>query len=417
MNELLLIEIANRRERFFLDEATLLRVVFTRPPTSSVAAIIPANSVRYHGARLETDLLMQDIRLNPGDRFTLSLNVRFTEVGDSNFDRFSIQVNPATNNETDRAIQRFPSYPFQVVPSLSRTLASKIERVCSYDDAVKVELCLTNQHSSEIRDIEWTCENPERIRVGPLRRTFSRLGPGEETRFDLVVTADEVRFRLDATIDGNPVEQLRLLPVPTSSTIKNDFRPAFVFLEPRALTTDRIVIARDATAEVPVSATNGVFRVQGGKQRYILTVFPSHPSATGVKLYPARGQIEIEPLESKAGQWGFLLTVVDNPTLAQLVRLDYDVQVPGIPQRGELYLSIQPTSFKHWSIAITAGFAVTLKGAAGLVPVLFRDQPEWDSIWEGLQQNWLDVMQLVSIFLIYGGLAVANYLWTNTVES
>jgi uncharacterized protein (DUF2236 family) len=92
----------------------------------------------------------------------------------------------------------------------------------------------------------------------------------------------------------------------------------------------------------------------------------------------------------------------------------YDVRVGGRTLRGELYLSVRPTGLKLWTIAATAGAAVTVKGVAGLAPALLRPDAALDGLFDDpaafLQRSWTDWLLLLSIPVIRAGLWAADRL-------
>jgi hypothetical protein len=228
-----------------------------------------------------------------------------------------------------------------------------------------------------------------------------RYDPGREERFEVVATGDTLEISLAGTADGERVEHRRRLAVPSADKGPGEYRP-FCFLEPRALTVDRITI-QPAGGGPELRTDKGVLRVSGAKEQYVMTIYPSDPHAKDVDLLPVAGQVEVGEMMSEGRAWSFLLTVVDDPWLTQLVRLYYDVKVPGQVLRGEVYLSIRPSNAKSWAIAATAGAAMTIKGVTGLVPAL---------VSAGglalLQSHWSDLLLVLSIPLIRACLAAVN---------
>ena len=238
------------------------------------------------------------------------------------------------------------------------------------------------------------------VRAGPLVRRLARLRPGERVTVELVVAGGALEVAAAATLAGERVEETRSLPVPAGDPGGSDAPPLYAFLEPRALTTDRVTLAPEGGG-APVEAAGGVFAVRGGG-RYLLTIHPTRPAATGVRVYAAAGRVEVEPQAAAAGAWPFLVTVVDNPLLTQAVRLDYDVEAAGQPPlRGEFYLSVRPATVRRWLFALTAGAAVTVKGVTAIVPALWRDDPGRDFVLEDLPEllaaRATDAWQAVSI--------------------
>ena len=417
MLPLVTIEATERWDKIPAGDTIPLRVTVSRPANQHDAVFIPANGLRHQSQalRIATDLLTREVELRPGESFTVEISVRFDVCGLEDLSRFSIVVKPSwANSIADYQLVPLPAHPFRVVPSLDRAVDVQVTRICKYDNAEKVEVVVLNQSSSDMTDVELTIGPSDSVRAGPLRRREPRLRPKQEIRFDLVVTCETIEFTLAATIDGERVESKRSLAMPSREHHHADTPAAFVFLEPRALTTDRITLVPEGTS-AEVTGTAGVFPVRGGKSRYVLTVYPSHPQATSVRLYSAAGQVEVEPITKPGHQWSFLITIVENPMLTQLVRLDYDVQVSGTPLRGELYLSVRPTNWKLWGFAATGGLALTAKGVAGLGPALLRYDGGVDGLVEHLgnlvELRWFDWLQAGSILVIRGGLWVADRVW------
>lgn len=414
MSRLVTIELLDHWDRVPIGETLSLRFVVSRPADASGAVVVPASGVKVRGATLNTDLLSQDLTLHPGDTVCLAIGLRFHAIGPRNLNEVAVQVNPVGRPDHERDLIPLPDHPFRVIPSLEKSLRLALTRVCGYDDAVKVEVVAKNITDSDITDVELVVHPADCVRSGPIRRRELLLGGDKDSRFDLVVTGSVLELGLTATVDGERVEGMRTLSIPTTEQMRSDSHAQFTFLEPRALTTDRVTVVPEGSA-TEVMPTGGVFPVRGGKSRYVLTVFPSNPQASSVRLYAAAGQVEVEPLAKPGRQWPFLLTVVDNPTLTQVVRLDYDVQVGGSPLRGEVYLSIRPTWTKTWGLAATAGFALTLKSGSVLLTAAARSDGGFEDVltnWhELLQRRWWDWAQLGSIPLIRGVLWVADRAW------
>ena len=186
---------------------------------------------------------------------------------------------------------------------------------------------------------------------------------------------------------------------------------SFTFLEPRSLTTDQVAVQSEDGGP-GVAPVGGVNPVHGNKARYLVAIVPSREAAEDVELYGAAGQVEVEERPSAGRERTFLVTVVENPILTEVVRLYYDVALPGKTLRGELYLSIRPTGWKHWRIALTAGAAVTLKGLAAVTPAVLRPDHTLDDLltdfWGVFHTQWLDLLQLSSIPVVRGVLWAAD---------
>ena len=397
-------------------ETVPLRFSITCAPDQSVAVVLPASGVRHPSAELDADLMTDDVTLQPGDTASLTVGVRLAVPGDADWSQFRIQVNPITGQDQDRALVSLPPRSFRVTPSLDRSLELRLTRVCTYGDAAKVEVIARNGSAADLTNLELETGPASAIRMGPLKKCVPLLRPGDEVKFDLVVAGPEVEFTVGALIGGVRLEGVRRRVVPSHET-RPDAPKAFVFLEPRALTTDRVVLTAEQGGAERQSA-NGVYPVRGGKSRYRLTIYPTDPRAISVRLYTAAGRVEVEDHPADVGRaWPFTITVVDSPLLTQLVRLDYDVELPGQTLRGELFLSIRPTAGKLWTIAATAGLTMTIRGLTNAGPILssFFGDGEFESalerIPELLEKKWFELFQLLSIFVFRAALWLIDAIW------
>ena len=419
MNDFVTIAVPEPWDRVPVGEAVPLRFAVALAADAPFAITIPAGGVRHPTAHLTTDLMLRDVTLSPGDAACVTLGARFDAPGPQDLRDFGVQVDPVGRPAHERALVNFAPHPFRAVPSLAAALTFDVSRVCAYGDAVKVEAVVTNVSAAALTEVELRFGPADAVRAGPLVRREARLAAGGALTFDLVVAGGEVEFAAAATVAGERVESRRVRRVPGEEAGESAAPAQFGFLEPRALTTDRVTLTPEGGGPGPTLA-GGVFPVRGGKSRYVLTVHPSHPQASGVRLYAAAGQVEVEAHAKSGRQWPFLVTVVENPMFTQLVRLDYDVQVPGGPLRGEFYLSIRPTGLRRWGFAATAGLAITLKGAAAVGPLLLRRDGGTDFVLENLhellERRWLDAGQALSIPIIWAGLWLADRGWRSVQE-
>jgi hypothetical protein len=404
-----LIEVPDAWDRIPAGDFAPLRLVIHRPPHQDGAVTIPfVNHPDAGRVSLNTDLFQREVTLHPGESYTLTVGARFHFPGPANLSEFYVQVNPAAGQPT---LVRLPDRPVRVVPSLSRQVETKVDRICGYDQGVKLELLLRHAGDTPWGDLEIVVGPAGRVQAGMTRHRRPVLEPGQQERFEVVVDGEAIELSLAGTAGGERVEDRRLLPIPPSDAGPTGF-PPFAFLEPRALTVDRITVL-PASGGQEVQPGRGCFPVSAG-QRYMVTVYPSHPGAEDVDLFGAAGQAEVESMKSEGGAWSFVLTVVDNSLLTQLVRLYYDVQIPGRVLRGELYLSVRPSSAKTWAIAATAGAAVTIKGLTALAPALLDPEQLRGDLLSGLsvlfQKRWTDWLQLLSIPLFRAGLWILDRL-------
>jgi hypothetical protein len=289
---------------------------------------------------------------------------------------------------------------------------TRVERICGYEQAAKLEVLLRHVGETSWDDLEVAVGPVGQVRAGVTRHRKGPFLPSQQEQFEVVIDGNSFELSLAGTAGEDRVEDRRSFPVPPADAKRAEWEP-FNFLEPRALSTDRITVEpEDGGPEV--QAKRGVTPITAGK-RYVVTIYPSHPGAEDVKLFRAAGEAEVEPRKSEGRAWSFLLTIVENPWLTHVVRLYYDVQVPGgRVLRGELYLSVRPSSGKLWAIAATAGAAMTIKGLTGLVPALLNTEKMQGDLLsefsELLQKRWSDWFQLLSIPLFRGVLWLLDRL-------
>jgi|GEM_PF-3434941 len=376
------------------------------------------DAVRVHGfkvldgrrADIDTSMVPRELTLSAGERCLVSFDVAIHEPGSFNTSVIEFQVSPINGPDHLRTLLLLPAHEIRVLPALIDEIEITSTRICSYGTAAKIEIQLRHVGTFALSHVEWELTPADRIRAGITHRRLSSLNCGEILRDELVVTGDRLDVRLKATCNGERVEISRTLSVANGSG--GDGEPAeFRFLEPRNFTRDTITIKPEKDVH-DVVAIGGVFPVYGGKSRYEVTILPTHPNATSVNLLPAAGRVEVTAVPRAGRASPFVITVLDNPTLRQTVRLDYTVMVEGQPFQGEIYLSIRPTNSKLWMVAITAGLALTAKGLLGLGPALFRPDSSDESLIEHLagllEARWSDLIQMLSILVIRTGLWVID---------
>jgi hypothetical protein len=402
-----LIEVQDPWDRIPAEESVLLRLVIHRPAHHSGPVIIPfvshADSKRVH---INTDLFNQAVTLRPGENLVLTLGVSFRSTGPANLCDFYVQANnPADQNLN--TLVRLPERPVRVLPSLARQIEVRVERICAYDDGVKVEVFLKNKGPTIWDDFQVEVGPARQVRAGVVRHRRAKLEPNKPPeRFEIVLKGDAVELTLAATAEGERIEHSCSLPVPVADSDPKARQP-YRFLEPRALTTDRVNI-QTAEGEKEVRPNRGYFPVYGGGEAYLVTIYPSDPQAQNVNLLRAAGQVEVERMKSEGRAWQFLIKVLESSILTQSIRLYYDVEIPGRSLRGELYVSVRPSSGKLWAIAATAGAALTVHGLAAVVPSLLNPEHHQDnilfSLGEMIQRHWGEWIKLASIPLIRVGL-------------
>ena len=274
-------------------ETVPLRFRVARSADELAAAVIPAEGVLHPSAEFDADLISDDIVLHPGEVTSVTVGVRLPTPGVADWSAFEVQVNTPDGVSRDGTLVPLPARPFRVVPSLDRGLELALTRVCTYGVAVKVEVVARNASAHDITSLELAAGPAAAVRTGPLKKCVAKLRPGDEVRFDLVVAAPEVEFAIAALIGGERVEGRRARAVPGGGDSRPDAPRPYTFLEPRALTTDRVALAAERGG-AELTARKGIFAVNGGKSRYRLTVYPTDLRARGVRLYSAAGRVEVE---------------------------------------------------------------------------------------------------------------------------
>lgn len=401
-----LIEVPGTWDRVPAGEFVPLRLVVHRPADQLGPVIIPY--IRFRDEQrvaMNTDLFQSDVELQPGESCSLTVGVRFNTPGPANLSDFLLQVNPVlARSDSERQLVPLPGRPVLVIPSLARQVTVQPPvRICGYNQGVKLEITVQHVGQTAWEDFEISVGPPEQIQAGLTchRRPKFERGRDEKITFDIVTTGAAIDFTLAGTAGAERVEDRRSLPVPTEDAKPAGWQP-FTFLEPRSLTTDRITV-RLANGGPELPTDKGIIDVWG-KQQYAVTIYPSHPQAEDIDLAGAPGRAEVEELKSEGRAWSFLVTIVDDPWWTQLVRLYYDVQTPanGV-LRGELYLSIHPSSAKLWAIAGTAGAAMTIQGLRAMIPAVFSLEGI-SGVGDLLQRQWTDWLMVFSIPLFRIGL-------------
>ena len=225
----------------------------------------------------------------------------------------------------------------------------------------------------------------------------------------LVVVGDTLAVEIGVTANGERVAETSEHGIPAEGERATTSRP-FTFLEPKKLTTDRIELKPEKSGDL-ILPKRAVYTVRGAKSRDVLTIFPTHPNATSVRVLNLPGRVEVEPRANIDGGWQFLITIVEDPKMTGGVRLDYDVRVGTELLQGEIYLAIRPSNWTLWMLALTAGVALTTKGTVALLPAIFKEGA-FDSFSENFMElwsrRWFDWFQMLSIPIVRGVLWVAD---------
>jgi hypothetical protein len=371
------------------------------PPEGGPVELRAIVSRDPRAAELDADLFERDVLLLPGESYRCTVVARFRTAGAYPEPLFQVQV----GRDGQTARPRVPTLPIRVVPSLLGELRVAAESICTYDHGTKVDVTLTHAGTTRFEDFRLAAGPVAALHAGMCEQRRPALAGGDVVRFTTVVAADALELVLNASAGGQEVGPVPVrLPVPPVKDATT--APPFRFLEPRRLTqADVRVFTLDESAE-RVLPESGVYPVSGGGTKYRVEIRPAHPQAQAVRLRGLSGSVEVADIPAAAGAWAFQMVVVSNPLLTTPAALYFDVTTPDGPQQGELNLSVRPRSGKLWLVATTAGFAVTVKGLAALVPALVNPGDFFGALGEALRNvdTFWDLLQFLSIPVIRAGL-------------
>jgi len=403
----LLTELIEPSRQVPVGEKFTLRMTVTCPPDRSFAmAIRSLQTSNQKRVGLDTSMIPRELILQPGEVCTLAVDVTFHDAGLQDTNLIEMQIDPVNGPDHLRKVLSLPSHQIRVVPSLTKVLDVSVARICQYGAAVKLEIAMKYYGEHELKDVEWTMGPENQVRSGVTRRRFPLMKQVARFCDEMVMLGSEIDINFAATCQGERIQIQRTLKIPEKAEIDQAI-PEFRFLEPRNFTKDTITIKPEKEV-LEVVSKGGIFPVFGGKSRYDVTILPTNSNATNVTLLPAAGRVEVSNVAKDGRASRFIITVLDNPTLRQTVRLDYTFMIDGQPSQGEIYLSIRPTNSKLWMVAFTAGVALTAKGLLGFGPALFRpetgDSGFFEHISDLFDKRWTDLVQMASIPFIRAGL-------------
>jgi hypothetical protein len=399
------IELANRIDRVAVNEPVPLHLVIRCPVDGSPAELRSIVSRDTKTAELDTDLFERDLTLRPGEVYRCTVVARFHAIGAYPEPLFQVQV--GRDGNTTRP--RIPTPTIRVVPSLLGELRVRAESICTYDHGTKVDVTVTHAGQTKFSDFQLTLGPAAGVRAGVSDHRRPAFVGGEELKFTTVIVASEMELTLDAHAGREGVGPVALrLPVPPvrDAATTTPFR----FLEPKKLTQAEVKVRTLDEAGDPVRPRSGVYEVYGGGTKYRVEIKPAHPHASAVRLRSVSGMVEVTDMPADPGTWAFQMVVVSNGVFTTPVALHYDVLTPDGPQQGELNLAVRPCGAKHWLVAVTAGAAITVKGAAAVVPAVLSPGDLWNSLGSAMVKvdTLWDLTQFLSIPVIRAGLWVLD---------
>lgn len=401
------IELVNPIDRVAVNERVPLQLVIRCPVGGNPAELRHIGCLGARSAELDADLFERDLTIRPGEVYRCAVVARFSTTGTFSDPLFFVQV----GRDKDTVRVRVPTPTIRVVPSLLNELRVRAESICTYEHGTKVDVTVTHAGQTRFSDFQLTLGPAEAVRAGVSDQRRPVFSGGEELKFTTVIAADEMELTLDAHTGRERVGPVPLrIPVPPvrDAATTTPFR----FLEPKKLTQAEVKVRTLDEASEPVRPRSGVYEVYGGGMKYRVEIKPAHPHASAVRLRSVSGTVEVTEMPADPGIWAFQMVVVSNGVFTAPVTLHYDVLTPEGPQQGELNLAVRPCSAKLWLVAVTAGAAITVKGAAAVVPAVLSPGDLWNSLGSALMKvdSLWDVIQFLSIPVIRAGLWVLDQI-------
>lgn len=393
-DEPITIELLNPLNRVNVDEPVPFQLVIRCPPKGASTVLRSITSRDRSLAELDSDLFERDLTIHPGEIYRCTVVAIFHKTGSIPTPLFVVSAGLDTAN---RRVE-IPTPPMRVVPSLLREVTVKTESICTYDHGTKVDVTIAHVGRTRFEGLRLTVGPASAVQAGVSDQRRPTFAPGDSIKFTTVVSANAITLELDASVGGEsigPVTQSLAVPPVRDAVATAPFR----FLEPKKLTQADVRLFTANEARDPVLPNAGMHSVYGGGMKYRVQIKPAHPHASGVHLRGVSGSVEVTDLPADLGVWAFQMVVVSNGLLTTPVALHYDVVTPEGPQQGELNLAIRPSSMRLWAVALTAGAAVTVKGAAAVLPALANPGELWNMLGSALTHIdtvW-DLVQFLSI--------------------
>ncbi len=397
--EAITIELLNPPERVHVHEPVPLHLVIRCPEEGNPTELRSIRSLKNEIAELDADLFERDMLILPGEVYRCTIVAYFRVTGITREPLISVY----TGRDTAGRNIVVPLPPLRVVPSLLNEVQILADSICTYEAATKLDITLVHQGLTQFDNFRLTLGPTDSLRAGISDQRRQIFAPHEQIKFTTVIQASALELELDAQVNGERVGPVRMhLPVPPVRDVQTT--PVFRFLEPKKLTQANVQIRTLDEASDAILPTAGIYTVYGGGARYRVEITPAHPHATAVKLRGVSGTVEVTDMPADPGSWVFQMVVLNNGVLTTPVALHFDVLTPEGPQQGELNLSVRPRSSKLWLVAVTAGAAVTVKGAAAVVPAILSPGDLWNNMGAALMKvdSMWDLLQLLSIFVVRG---------------
>ncbi|HUR55078.1 MAG TPA: hypothetical protein VMZ71_13175, partial [Gemmataceae bacterium] len=397
------IELLNPLDRVYAGEWVPLHLVVRCAPDGPPAELrsVSVWSHERAAAELDSDLFERDLRLMPGEVYRCSVLARFHRPGVHPNPPFFIQV----GRDTETVGVNIPTPQIRVVPLIAEEVKVAVESIYTSGHGTKIDVTLRHIGTTQFDDFRLVVGPSESVSAGVSDHRRPVLAPGDVVRFNTVLHATTLELELDGTAGGERVGPVPLrlgVPAVQDTATAAPFR----FLEPKKLSNAAVEVRTMDDAGELVTPASNVYAVHGGGTKYRVEITPEHPNTQQVSLRSVPGSVEVTRISAVGKKSAFQMVVLTSGVLTTPVTLHFDVTTPEGEQQGELNLAVRPLNGKLWLVALTAGFAVTVKGFAAIVPALTNPSDLWANAGAALGRvhNVWDLVQLASIPIIRGGL-------------
>jgi len=308
--------------------------------------------------QIDTDLLQSNVEVRPGEVYHFTIQLKVSHVREVNLSAVYLQLgSPSGLNE----LFNLPAQAVQVRPALGRDIAVAVEPICSYGAVTKLQLTFRHEGPTAYENLRIHVGPRDGVYAGkqPLRRPQFRPGDEEVT---VVAAKADLQLEIEGVTNGVPVKCGKTIPVrPVVPRAAEPFR----FLEPRRLSSDRVLIRDLQHQGQPVPFTRSAFSLVGGSA-YQVVIQPEDPGVTEVAMSDVPGSLHVRPygLDPEAGGWKFVVEVSHNELFGKPERLNYRVQTSGGALTGDIHLTLWPPWARRWTFALAVGLAATVQGVA-----------------------------------------------------
>ncbi|MCE9531200.1 MAG: hypothetical protein K8T89_08775, partial [Planctomycetes bacterium] len=202
-------------------EKFTLRLAVTCPSERQYPmAIVSIHSDPANRIDVDTSMLPRELVLRPAEVCTLAVDVTFRDAGMTDTNRIDVEMKPIGGPDYLGKILPLPAHPIRVVPSLAKELDFKVERICQYGSAVKVEIDLKYNGTHDLTDVEWTFGPSQQVRSGVTRRRLPLIKEGNRFADEMVIVGDRIEIDLSATCQKERIRIQKKESIPTMAEIE-----------------------------------------------------------------------------------------------------------------------------------------------------------------------------------------------------